>query len=105
MPVNNRDTRMNRPRSLEEARGTWRRIGPLIALCVAVLPAHAEETQHDFLLFPSVDTFDTFDESRDDVSDSFVRPSLNVLYSYNLSLIHISEPTRQYCQSRMPSSA
>ena len=74
---------MNRPRSLEEARGTWRRIGPLIALCVAVLPAHAEETQHDFLLFPSVDTFDTFDESRDDVSDSFVRPSLNVLYSYN----------------------
>ena len=22
-----------------------------------------------------------------------------------LSLIHISEPTRQYCQSRMPSSA
>ena len=26
----------------------------------------------------------------------------NVLH---LSLIHISEPTRQYCQSRMPSSA
>ena len=25
--------------------------------------------------------------------------------SYDLSLIHISEPTRQYCQSRMPSSA
>ena len=24
---------------------------------------------------------------------------------YILSLIHISEPTRQYCQSRMPSSA
>ena len=23
----------------------------------------------------------------------------------HLSLIHISEPTRQYCQSRMPSSA
>ena len=23
----------------------------------------------------------------------------------DLSLIHISEPTRQYCQSRMPSSA
>ena len=25
--------------------------------------------------------------------------------AYQLSLIHISEPTRQYCQSRMPSSA
>ena len=24
---------------------------------------------------------------------------------HTLSLIHISEPTRQYCQSRMPSSA
>ena len=24
---------------------------------------------------------------------------------WSLSLIHISEPTRQYCQSRMPSSA
>ena len=29
--------------------------------------------------------------------------SLELLH--RLSLIHISEPTRQYCQSRMPSSA
>ena len=28
-----------------------------------------------------------------------------VFSSYSLSLIHISEPTRQYCQSRIPSSA
>mgnify|MGYP001828757920 CR=1 FL=1 len=29
---------------------------------------------------------------------------LNELVDYTLSLIHISEPTRQYCQSRIPSS-
>ena len=32
--------------------------------------------------------------------DEVTRPGL-----YNLSLIHISEPTRQYATSRMPSSA
>ena len=32
-------------------------------------------------------------------------PSLNARIIDNLSLIHISEPTRQCCTSRMPSSA
>ena len=32
--------------------------------------------------------------------------ALHVLFiAYNLSLIHISEPTRRACRSRMPSSA
>jgi len=52
-------------------------------LLIAFSSAFADDSQHDFLLFPSVDTFDSFDESNPDVADSFVRPSLNVLYSYN----------------------
>ena len=31
--------------------------------------------------------------------------SINGRYKIDLSLIHISEPTRQYATSRMPSSA
>ena len=34
-----------------------------------------------------------------------VRTSATINVGANLSLIHISEPTRQYCQSRIPSSA
>lgn len=46
------------------------------------LPVYAE-SQQELLLFPSVDTFDTFDESDPLVKDSFVRGSLDVLYSYS----------------------
>lgn len=55
-------------------------------ICVLVLlPAisMSAESQQEFLLFPSVDTFDTFDESDPLVKDSFVRGSLDVLYSYS----------------------
>jgi len=65
------------------AHGWRRQIMLALVLCAFVPIASAEDSQHDFLLFPSVDTFDTFNESAPDVGDSFVRPSLNVLYSYN----------------------
>ena len=62
------------------ARG--RRLAAIITLCAIGPVAGADDGQHDFLLLPSVDTLDTFDESDPVAEDSFVRPSLNVLYSY-----------------------
>jgi hypothetical protein len=41
------------------------------------------ESQQEFLLFPSIDTFDTFEESDPLVEDSFVRGSLDLLYSFS----------------------
>ena len=65
------------------AHGWRRQIMLAFVLCAFVPIASADESQHDFLLFPSVDTFDSFDETDPVVKDSFVRPSLGVLYSYN----------------------
>lgn len=65
------------------AHGRRRQIMLALVLCVFIPIASADDSQHDFLLFPSVDTFDSFDESDPVVKDSFVRPSLGVLYSYN----------------------
>jgi hypothetical protein len=83
IPVENRDASMNLFRPRIAAYGWQRHIAPLLLLCACYSNALAEEPQHDFLLFPSVDSFDTFEESHADVEDSFVRPSLNALYSYN----------------------
>ena len=74
---------MNRLKPRIAAHGRRRQIMLALVLCVFIPIASAEDSQHDFLLFPSVDTFYTFNESHPDVEDSFVRPSLNVLYSYN----------------------
>ena len=52
----------------------------LAAFCTTPVAA---ESQQEILLFPSVDTFNTFDESQPEVDDSFVRGSLNVLYNYS----------------------
>ncbi len=52
-------------------------------LLLAAAPSAVGQSQHDFLLLPSVDTLNTFDESDPDASDSFARPSLNTLYSYS----------------------
>ena len=60
----------------------WRQLPPLL-LCVMHSMALADEAQHDFLLFPSVDTLVTFNESNATAAESFARPSLNLLYSYN----------------------
>ncbi len=63
-----------------------------VALCSAALafslslaqPALADEdSQHNLLLFTSVDALDTFEESTEEVHDSRVRPVLDVLYSYS----------------------
>jgi len=51
-------------------------------LLVAAAPASAD-SQHEFLLFPSADTFNTFGESDPAVEDSSVRGSLDVLYSFS----------------------
>jgi len=61
--------------------------GPLglILAVVMLLPAAqaTADSQHELLLFPSVDTFDTFSESDPRVEDSFVRAALDLLYSYS----------------------
>jgi hypothetical protein len=41
------------------------------------------ESRQEILLFPSVDTFEPFSESNPEAVDSFVRGSLNLLYSYS----------------------
>ena len=62
---------------------------------------------HD--VFPSVCYPDLFWKMvRDDIDGTwymFDPHEISVKKGYNLSLIHISEPTRQCCTSRMPSSA
>lgn len=60
----------------------WQRLLAMLVLSATASVALADKTQHDFLLLPSVDTLNSFDESDPAVDDSFVRPSLNFLYSY-----------------------
>jgi len=52
------------------------------ALLLPAIPASAD-SQHELLLFPSVDSFDTFSESDPLVKDSFLRGTLDLLYSYS----------------------
>jgi len=52
----------------------------LVALCTTPVAA---ESQQEILLFPSIDTFNTFDESEPAIEDSFVHGTLNFLYSYS----------------------
>ena len=59
----------------------------LLALLSALgVPQHAalaqEGGQHEFLLFPSIDGFESMDESDPSVKDSHTRASAGVLYSY-----------------------
>ena len=65
------------------ARERLRRMTLVLALCFASHAVHADDPQHEFLLFPSVETFDSQDHSSPDRNDSFVRPSISVLYSYS----------------------
>jgi len=70
----------NRRRTSRYRPGTLS-VGLLLgALCSA--PALAE-SQQEILLFPSIDTFDPFDESDPTAVDSFQRASLNVVYSFS----------------------
>jgi len=52
----------------------------LAGLCASPVAA---ESQQELLLFPSLDTYNTFKEERPEIEDSFVRGTLNVLYSYS----------------------
>ena len=59
----------------------------LAALCIVLGmfcagPVSAE-SQQEFLLFPSIDTFDSFSESSPTAEDSYVRGSLDIVYSYS----------------------
>jgi len=47
------------------------------------LASAAAESQQEILFFPSIDTFDPFDESDSTEIDNFLRASLSVLYSYS----------------------
>ncbi|MEJ2129645.1 MAG: hypothetical protein P8X81_12480 [Woeseiaceae bacterium] len=74
---------MNLLRPRTAVYGWQRRLMLLLVLYACLSIARADDARHDFLLFPSVDTLDTFNESEAEVADSFQRPSLNMLYSYN----------------------
>lgn len=52
----------------------------LAALCASPVAA---EPQQEFLLFPTIDTYNTLAEEEPALEDSFVRGSLNFLYSYS----------------------
>ncbi len=54
-----------------------------LALAPVQLTHAQTESQHQFVFFPGIDTFDTFSESSDVVDDSFERLSADVLYSYS----------------------
>jgi len=53
-----------------------------VAMLLPVVPATAD-SRHELLLFPSVDGFQTLDETDPSVEDSFIRGSIDVLYSYS----------------------
>jgi len=78
--VHYRDRLMDLARSKMTDRRWWP--AWLLAGCVALSPAYADGPQHDFLLLPSVDTLNTFDESEPAVEDELQRASANLLYSY-----------------------
>ena len=66
------------------------------------------EGLEDFLKGPSAIAFGMEDPaSAAKISSEFAEDheALEIKAGYVLSLIHISEPTRQCCTSRMPSSA
>ena len=77
----------------------------------AVITAVAKLTGKNFIIDPRVKGKVTVithkSMSKDEVYEVF--QSMLKVHGFaavpGLSLIHISEPTRQYCQSRMPSSA
>ncbi len=66
-----------------QARERLRRMTLVLALCFVSHSVHADDAQHEFLFFPSVATFYSEDHSSSELEDSFVRPSLGVLYSYS----------------------
>jgi hypothetical protein len=53
------------------------------SLLLTSITSNADESRHDFLVFASIDTFNNFAVSNPDTEDSFVRPSLDFLYSYS----------------------
>jgi len=54
----------------------------LLLFLTSAVP-RAEESQHDILFFTSVDTFRNSDLSDPDLDESFVRPAVDILYSYS----------------------
>lgn len=74
MALNQRQTCRSRFRSL---------LPTLSAILLMFGVAHAEEPQHNLLLFASVDTFDTFDESTVISDDTWARITGDILYSYS----------------------
>lgn len=57
-------------------------LGCICLLGLTSLPASAD-SRHDLLAFTSIDAFDSFSESSPAVDDSFVRPALDLLYTYS----------------------
>jgi len=54
----------------------------LLVLCAGGIDASWADTQQEFLLFGSVDTFNNVGKSNEAVEDASVRPAVDVLYSY-----------------------
>lgn len=63
-------------------------VAVLLTICCSVLgftvsKSAVAESQHDLLAFTSIDTFYNFSESNPGVEDSFVRPAIDLLYTYS----------------------
>lgn len=71
----------SRPRNYSPRPGTALCLTAALLLSAAAAPA--DDARNEFLLFPSIDTFNDFDLSNPEVDDDWVRPSLNVLYSHS----------------------
>jgi len=71
------------------ARERLRRMTLVFALCFVSHAVLADDPQHEFLLFPSVDTFNSENLTSPELEDSFVRPSINILYSYSGDRIRV----------------
>ncbi len=58
----------------------WQLAAAGIGAVIACAPS-AAEVDHEFLFFPSIEGLDTFSESDSSVEDSYIRASLDLLYS------------------------
>ena len=68
----------------------------LAALWLLTATTASADSQQEMLFFTSVDTFETFSESDPAVEDSFVRGTLDLLYSYSTD--------QRSCRVRAPCS-
>ena len=71
------------PERRRTSRSSFGFLPTCLLLGVLCSASAAAESQQEILFFPSIDTFDPFDESDSTEIDNFQRASLNTLYSFS----------------------